>query len=95
MARDKHRRELQEDFENDLMQEEAAMDQQVQPIDESQLMIRNLEENSKHLEKAADESQAKFKNSQLRSSHQAPPNTVPTKAPQKQEKHKPLTKPSQ
>ena len=55
-AREKHHRALQDDFENDLMQEEAAMDQQVQPIDESQLMIRNLEENSKHLAKAADES---------------------------------------
>lgn len=73
----KNRQSLQDDFENELMQEEAAMDQQVQPMDESQLMIRNLEENSKRLAKAADESQEKFKKNQLKQNKQQAPQVSP------------------
>ena len=59
-VRKQHLEDMQQEaFENDLIQEEAAMEEAEKPLDESQLMIKNLEENTEHLQKAAEESLAK------------------------------------
>lgn len=44
----------QEDFEKELIQEEMAMSEQVEPVDDSRLMIQNLEESSAQLQETAD-----------------------------------------
>ena len=73
----------------------------MQPMDESQLMIKNLEENTQHLQKAAEESSVKLKSQPT--AQKSKPVSAQQKTParssrvaNKKEAHKPkpLSKPS-